>query len=195
MTSDLRQRRVWARPSIAAGNAFQCTGLLFGCVLLLAAARARIRSLAVAEMLAALLAVYLSCHAIAHWFVGRVFGIRFRFYTLGGAADPQNWPLGLRWLMEHAPFFGVQTDKASMETAKPLAKAAMWSAGVTSSALFPTLAAFWAWRTKIPAGKAVFVFMLIWSTGTVLANIFRPTGDYFKARTALKAGSRQAEQI
>jgi hypothetical protein len=37
--------------------------------------------------------------------------------------------------------------------------------------------------------------MLIWSTGTVLANIFRPTGDYFKARTALKVGDRQAEQI
>jgi hypothetical protein len=140
-------------------------------------------------MLAALLAIYLSCHASAHWFVGSALGIRFRFYTLGGAADPHSWPVGLRLLMEHAPFFGVQSDKASMETAKPFAKAAIWSAGVTSSAVLPTLAAFWAWRSKIPAGKAAFVFMLIWSTGTVLGNIFRPTGDYFKARTALKSGA------
>ena len=153
MTPDLGQGRVWTRLSIAAGNAFQCTGLVLGCILLLAAARARSKSLAVAEMLAALLAIYLSCHAIAHWFVGRVLGIRFRFYTLGGAANPQSWPLGLRWLMEHAPFLGVQTDKASMETARPLAKAAMLSAGVTSSALLPTLAAFWAWRSEIPAAK------------------------------------------
>jgi hypothetical protein len=167
----------------------QCTGLVLGCGLLLAASGARIRSLAIAEMLAALLAIYLSCHASAHWFVGSALGIRFRFYTLGGAADPQSWPVGLRLLMEHAPFFGVQSDKASMETAKPFAKAAMWSAGVTSSAVLPTLAAFWAWRSKIPAGKAAFVFMLIWSTGTVLGNIFRPTGDYFKARTALKSGA------
>jgi hypothetical protein len=66
----------------------------------------------------------------------------------------------------------------------------MWSAGVTSSAVLPTLAAFWAWRSKIPAGKLAFIFLLMWSTGTVLGNIFRPTGDYFKARAALKSRER-----
>jgi hypothetical protein len=96
--------------------------------------------------------------------------------------------------MQHAPFFGVQTDKSSMETAKPFAKGAMWSAGVTSSALLPTLTAFCAWRSRIPHGKALFIFMLIWSTGTVLANIFRPTGDFFKARIALKSGLPQPEK-
>src|SRR5438132_13026232 len=36
---------------------------------------------------------------------------------------------------EHLPFFGVQTEKASMQSASPIAKAIMWSAGVTSSAV------------------------------------------------------------
>jgi len=192
MPSDLRQRGVWTRLPIAAGNAIQLAGLIGGALLLYAATRAAIRSIAISETLTALLLIYLSCHAIAHWFVGRVLGIRFRFYTLGGAGDPQSWPPGLRWLMEHAPFFGVQTDKVSMETANPFAKAVMWSAGVTSSALLPTLTALWAWQSKIPHGRALFIFMVIWSTGTVLGNIFRPTGDFFKARSALKFGSPPA---
>jgi hypothetical protein len=185
MTSDLPKRLVWIRLSIPAGNAIQLAGLVFGCLLLLAA-RARATRVAVTEMLAGLLLIYLSCHAIAHWLVGRALGIRFRSYTVGGTANPQGWPFGLRWLMERLPFFGVLTDRASMERASPVAKAAMWSAGVTSSAVLPTRAAFWAWRSAIPAGKAVFLFTLIWSVGTVLGNISRPSGDYFKARMAMK---------
>jgi hypothetical protein len=183
MTSDLPKRRVWLRLSIVFGNAIQLAGLFVGCLLLLEAS-ARFTNLAVVEMLAGLLLIYLSCHAIAHWLVGRLLGIRFRSYTVGGTANPQGWPVGLRWPMQHAPFFGVQTDKVSMDNAKPSAKAMMWSAGVTSSALLPTLGAFWAWHSGISKGNAVFLFTLIWSVGTVIANLFGPGGDYFKARIA-----------
>jgi hypothetical protein len=89
--------------------------------------------------------------------------------------------------MEHVPFFGVQTDRASMERASPAAKAAMWAAGGTSSAALPTLAAFWSWHAPIRMGSVVFLFLLIWSVGTVIANLTGPSGDYFKARTALKS--------
>jgi hypothetical protein len=177
---------VWTRLSIPVGNAIQIAGLVFGCLLLLAAARGRVPSLAVTEMLAGLLLIYFSCHAIAHWMVGRLLGIRFRCYTVGVTANPQGWPVGLRWLMEHLPFFGVLTDKVSMHRARPVAKAAMWAAGVTSSALLPTLGAFWVWRSRLPMGKSVFLFTLIWSVGTVLTNRSRASGDYFKARAAMK---------
>jgi hypothetical protein len=187
MTSDLPKRRIWTRLSVATGNALQIAGLTVGCLLLLAAGRARVTGVAVTEMLAGLFLIYLSCHAIAHWLVGRLLGIRFRSYTVGGTANPQGWPVGLRWLMEHVPFFGVQTDRPSIESASPIARATMWSAGVTSSAALPTLAAFWAWQSRIPTGKAVFLFTLIWSVGTVLGNISRPSGDYFKARMAMKS--------
>jgi len=185
MTLDLRKRRVWLRPSIAAGNAIQLAGFFLGCLLLRTAANAGFAHLAVAEMLAGLFLIYLSCHAIAHWSAGRLLGIRFRCYTVGGTGNPQGWPVGFRWLMEHLPFFGVQTDKASMDDANPFAKAVMWSAGVTASAVVPTLGAFWAWHAEIPKGRAVFWFTLIWGVGTVMANWFAPGGDYFKARAAL----------
>src|SRR5262249_19136157 len=89
---------------------------------------------------------YFCSHAIAHWLMGRAVGIRFLFYTVGGTANPQGWPTGRRWIFERLPFLGVQTEKLSMQKASPRAKALMWSAGVTSSAITPTLGAFWAWR-------------------------------------------------
>jgi hypothetical protein len=82
--------------------------------------------------------------------VGRLAGIRFLFYTVGGTGNPQGWPLGLRWIFERLPFFGVQTEKISMQNVSPGARALMWSAGVTSSAIIPTLGAFWAWRSGVP---------------------------------------------
>jgi hypothetical protein len=187
MTSAPPKRRIWLRPSIAAGNAMQIAGLVLGCLLLMTAAQARTASLAVLEMLVGLVLIYLSCHAIAHWLVGRVLGIRFRSYTVGGTSKPEVWPVGLRWIMEHVPFFGVQTDRDSMKTAVRAVKAAMWSAGVTSSAVVPTLAAFWCVHTHVRMSKLVFLFLLIWSVGTLIANLAGPSGDYFKARMALKA--------
>jgi hypothetical protein len=186
MTSAPPKRRVWLRLSIAAGNAMQIAGLVFGCLLLLGAAQARAAGLAVLEMLVGLLLIYLSGHAIAHWLVGRSLGIRFRCYTIGGTSKPEAWPSGLRWIMEHVPFFGVRTDRDSMKTAAPAARAVMWSAGVTSFAVVPTLAAYWCSHAQVRMGKAAFLFLLIWSVGTLIANRAGPSGDYFKARMALK---------
>jgi hypothetical protein len=154
---------------------------------LLAGARsAHSTNAAVLAMIASWVLLYFCCHATAHWLVGRILGIRFAFYTVGGTSNPEGWPAGLRWVFEHLPFFGVQTEKASMEKASPLAKAIMWSAGVTSSAVFPTLGALWAWRSSVAWSKLFFVFALFWAAGTLASNWTSPTGDYSKARHALR---------
>src|SRR5438445_2403471 len=129
--------------------------------------------------------LYFCCHAIAHWVVGRVLGIRFASYTVGGTGNPEGWPAGLRWLFEHLPFFGVQTEKASMQKASPIARAIMWSAGVTSSAVVPSLGAFWAWRSGVPGSKLFLLFALFWAAGTLPSNWTSRAGDYAKARRAL----------
>jgi hypothetical protein len=109
--------------------------------------------------------LYFCCHAIAHWLVGRILGIRFAFYMIGGAGNPEGWPAGQGWLFEHLPFFGVQTEKASMQNASPIARAIMWSAGVASSAVVPTLGALWAWRSGATLSKLFFLFVLLWAAG------------------------------
>src|SRR5208282_6071684 len=112
---------------------------------------------------------------IAHWAAGRLLGIRFAFYTVGGTGNPEGYPASLRWLFEHLPFFGVQTEKASMQKASPMAKAIMWSAGVTSSAMVPAMAALWAWRASVPGSKLFLIFAVFWAIGALSSNWRSPT--------------------
>jgi hypothetical protein len=179
------KRRVFARLSIAVGNTLQIGGILAACFALSASRSAHSTAIAVITMVLAWVLLYFSSHAIAHWLVGRLLGIRFLFYTVGGTGNPQGWPPGLRWVFERLPFLGVQTEKLSMQKVSPRAKVLMWSAGVTSSAIIPTLGAFWAWRFGVPWSRSFFLFALFWALGTLASNWTSRTGDYSKARRAL----------
>src|SRR5713226_7756709 len=179
------KRRVFARPSIAVGNILQSGGILVAAFALRTSCSTRSTAIAVTLMLLAWALLYFSSHAIAHWLVGRAVGIRFLFYTVGGTGNPEGWPPGLRWIFEHLPFFGVQTEKLSMQNVGPGARALMWSAGVTSSAVIPTLSAFLAWRSGVPWSGWFFLFALFWALGTLASNWTSRAGDYSKARRAL----------
>ncbi len=177
-------RKVFGRVSILAGNALQLAGIAAACFALAAARSAHTKVAAIVAMASAWVLLYFFCHGIAHWAVGRLLGIRFAFYTIGGTGNPEGYPAGLRWVFEHLPFFGVQTDKPSMQKASPTAKAIMWSAGVTSSAVVPTLGAICAWRSGVPGSKPFLIFAVIWAIATLASNWTSRTGDYSKARRA-----------
>jgi hypothetical protein len=179
------RRKIFGRLSILAGNTVQIAGIAAACLAVVAARSAHSTTTAVVAMVVGWILLYFCCHAIAHWFAGRILGIRFALYTVGGTGNPEGWPAGLRWLFEHLPFLGVQTEKSSMQSASPMAKAIMWSAGVTSSAVVPTLSALWAWHSGVPWSKPFFLFALFWAAGTLASNWRSPTGDYAKARRAL----------
>jgi hypothetical protein len=179
------RRKIFGRLSIMTGNAVQIAGVVAAGLALAAARSAHSTRAAVVAMVGGWVLLYFCCHAIAHWVVGRSLGIRFAYYTVGGTGNPEGWPAGLRWWFEHLPFFGVQTEKASMQKASPMARAIMWSAGVTSSAVIPTLGALWAWHSGVPWSKWFFLFALVWSAATLASNWTSRAGDYSKARRAL----------
>jgi hypothetical protein len=179
------RRKIFGRVSIISGNTVQIAGLATACAALALAQSAHSKLAAIAAMIAAWTLLYFFCHGIAHWAVGRLLGIRFAFYTVGGTGNPEGYPTGMRWVFEHLPFFGVQTEKGSMQKASPKAKAIMWSAGVTSSAVVPTLSAFCAWRASVPGSKLFLIFAVCWAIGTLASNWRSSTGDYSKARRAL----------
>jgi hypothetical protein len=185
VSNSLPQRKLFGRLSILAGNGLQIAGIAAAFLALVAARSAPSKHAAMAAMIAAWVLLYFFCHGIAHWTVGRLLGIRFAFYTIGGTGNPEGYPTGLRWVFEHLPFFGVQTEKASMQAARPRAKAIMWSAGVTSSAVVPTLGVVWAWRAGVPGSKPFLIFAVIWAMGALSSNWRSRTGDYAKARRAL----------
>jgi hypothetical protein len=182
------QRKIFGRLSVPAGNALQLTGMAAACGLLFLArsANSQPAPIAAGMMIAAWLLFYFFCHGIAHWAAARLLGIHFAFYTIGGTGNPTGYPLGLRWIFEHLPFFGVQTEKTSMQKASPMSKAIMWSAGVTSSAVVPTLSALYAWHARIPGGKLFTIFAVGWAIGTLSSNWRSSTGDFAKARRVLK---------
>lgn len=163
----------------------QIAGIAAACLALAAARSPHSKAAAIVAMVAAWVLLYFFCHGIAHWAVGRILGIRFAYYTVGGTGNPEGYPAGLRWVFEHLPFFGVQTEKASMQNASPMAKAIMWSAGVTSSAIVPTLGMLCAWRAGVPGSKPFLIFAVIWAIGALASNWTSRTGDYSKARRAL----------
>ena len=181
----LPRRKILGRFSIMVGNVMQISGIVGACLALAAARSVHSTTSAVVAMVVGWVLLYFCCHAIAHWVVGRILGIRFAFYTVGGTGNPEGWPAGLRWLFEHLPFFGVQTEKASMQKASPIARATMWCAGVTSSAVVPALGALWAWRSGVPWSKLFFPLALLCSIGTLASNWTSRSGDYSKARRAL----------
>jgi hypothetical protein len=183
--SDSLRRNIFGRVPIIAGNAIQTAGVAAAGAALALARSPNSKPAAIVAMIAAWILLYFFCHGIAHWAVGRLLGIRFAFYTVGGTGNPEGYPAGMRWVFEHLPFFGVQTEKASMQQASPMAKAIMWSAGVTSSAVVPTLGALCAWKSGVPGSKLFLVFAVFWAIGTLASNWRSRTGDYSKARRAL----------
>lgn len=187
------KRQVFGRLSILAGNTLQIAGIAAACLALAAARAAHSKAAAILAMIAAWVLLYFFCHGIAHWVVGRILGIRFAFYTIGGTGNPEGYPAGLRWVFEHLPFFGVQTDKGSMQSAGPVAKAIMWSAGVTSSAVVPTLGVLCAWRSGVPGSKPFLIFAVIWAIGALASNWTSRTGDYSKARRALRTSTANSK--
>ena len=179
------RRNIFGRVPITTGNAIQIAGVVAACAALALARSLDSKPAAIVAMIAAWILLYFFCHGIAHWAVGRLLGIRFAFYTVGGTGNPEGYPAGMRWVFEHLPFFGVQTEKASMQQASPMAKAIMWSAGVTSSAVVPTLGALCAWKSGVPGSKLFLIFAVFWAIGTLASNWRSRTGDYSKARRAL----------
>ncbi|MCL6511703.1 MAG: hypothetical protein K6U78_13570 [Anaerolineae bacterium] len=179
-----------ARLSIAAGNAAQGVMLLGGIGLLAASTGDPAAWLRLAAMVGGYLLIYFSAHASAHWLVGRLLGITFTHYTIGGSTHAWAYPPGLRQVFARLPFFAVHADKASLHAASPVAQAMMFGAGMTSSVVLCTLAALWCAIGGAPGGAMLLLTNLAWFAGALVAEA-RTHGDYAKASRAL-AGRRRA---
>lgn len=173
-----------ARLSITAGNAIQGAMLAGGIAALALSVSDAAITLRIAGMIVGYLLVYFSVHAPAHWLVGRLAGIRFTHYSIGGATHAAAYPPGMRQLFARLPFFAVHVDKASLRVASPIAQAMMFGAGMTSSVLLCTLAAAWCAIGGAPGGVALLAVNAVWFAGALAAET-RTRGDYAKAAHVL----------
>jgi len=178
----------WLRLPIVTANLIQLVGLIAGAVILYIDAHLQSSDVVrVILMLIGWFAIYICCHAIAHWLIGRLVGIEFQGYGLRGTDHPENYSGVMRSIMNALPTFTVMTKKASMQQARPVAKALMFAAGETSTAICSIFAGWYAWQAGIPGGLVLFVVMVIFNLMSTVVTATIPRGDYNKAWRALRA--------
>lgn len=127
------------RAPVWAGNIVLLVGVLAGAGAVVLAKRTDDHALAGLALVAAGGAWSIAVHDLAHWLVGRVVGIRFTSYFLGGPFPPRP---------------GLKTDYATYLRTPPGARAWMHASGALATKAAPFAAlAFW-WATDAPAWAA-----------------------------------------
>lgn len=189
MSSSLRKSNRKPRQvlSIFMGNLIQSVGIGLGCVFLWISAQPNSLLLRNTAMTGGYLLIYFTSHSSAHYVVGRLGGIKFTHYSIGRSAHASSYPPVIRQIFVRLPFFAVQTDRESLRSARPMARAFMFGAGIVGTVLFCSLAALFAFRADVPGGLVLLIFNGIWQVSSLIAEM-RQGGDL---ATAAKAFSHR----
>jgi hypothetical protein len=180
--------RFWAKLPVLTGNLVQLAGIVAGVLLILAAGAAKdVALLSILLAILGILAVYLCSHAIAHWLVGRIVGLRFAYIGVRGTDHPEAYPPGMRQAMAATPMFTTVSTKRSRAAAGRQAMAAYFAAGETSTTICTVLAGLLTLLVGVPGGAVILVVCVIWVLLAVVTTTLTPKGDYYKARQALRA--------
>jgi hypothetical protein len=178
----------WAKLPVTAGNLMQLGGVILG--LLLVVLAADIKRTGAASAALAVLGIVLtafSSHAIGHWLIGRIVGLRFAFIGVRGTDHPETYPLIARQIMSAMPMFTTVSTRPSREAAGRRALAAYFAAGQTTAILGWIGSAVLARAFAVPASSVILAIMIAWAVGTAVIATVTPKGDYAKALTALRA--------
>ena len=87
--------------------------------------------------------------------------------------------------MSALPMWSTLTDKDSMRQAKPWAKAAMFSAGETSTTIVSITSAAYAAHAGVPAVTHCSTGSVLWALAATITVAIVAKGDYTKAMRAL----------
>lgn len=176
------------------GNVIQISGIVLGAALLALSAQPISNAIRVSAMIAGYLLIYFTTHSLMHHVVGRMLGIQFTHYSIGGSYHAASYPAPLRLLFERLPFFAAHTKTASLKTARPYAKALMYAAGITGTVLFSTAAALFAYQAQTPGAIVLFIFNIIWQVSSLISE-GRATGDLGKAFKAMTPLGRATDPV
>ena len=174
----------WITLSIAQGTALQVGGLVGAALLARIAARRPAHG--GGWLIASRLLAYFCDHAVAHWAVGRLVGIRFTAYGVHGTSHPQVYPPGIRAIFTHLPLLSARTDPQSLRAATPLARAAMYAAGTVSTALVSVIIPLYGMRHGVRHAQGVLVGSSVGMVAILLSEALRGGGDLRRAWDTLR---------
>jgi hypothetical protein len=171
--------------SIPWGNLIQLSGLHSGLGLVARAARVR-PPWGTSMLVAGWLITYLCNHAIGHWAVGRLLGIRFMGYGVHGTTAPGWYPPGMRWIFGHLPLFSARSDPASRRAAHPLGRMLMYLGGPLSTGLTSVGIPLYGRASGIAGARALLIGASLWLIPGFVVECIRPGGDLRRAFRELR---------
>ncbi len=170
----------WFTLSIHQGNVIQLGGLLGGLGLVARAAR-MCEPWGSRLLVAGWLLTYFCNHAIAHWAVGRLCGIRFLDYGVHGTTSPSWYPPGLRWLFLHVPLFSARTEPTSRRAARPVSRLTMYLAAPLFTLFTGLGIPIYGRAVGIPRARALLIGASLWFTPMLVVESIRAGGDLHRA--------------
>jgi hypothetical protein len=181
----------WAKLPVLAGNLLQLGGIAAGVLVVIAAASARSAPAASAVLAVLGIVVTAFCsHAIGHWLIGRLAGLRFAYIGVRGTDHPETYPPVVRQVLSAMPMFTTVSTRRSRQVAGRWALAAYYAAGQTTAIIGWVGSAVLVRALNIPGSAIILAIMIAWAAGTALVATFSAKGDYAKARAALRTTER-----
>jgi hypothetical protein len=127
------------------------------------------------------LLTYFCNHAIGHWAVGRLVGIRFLGYGVHGTTAPGWYPPEMRWVFGRVPLLSAWTDPASRRAAHPLARMLMYLGGPLFTGLTSLGIPLYGRASGVPRARALLIGATLWLIPGSVAECIRPGGDLRRA--------------
>jgi hypothetical protein len=130
------------RIPLAAGNLVESVGMLLGFFLILLAPGARPVSLSFLLYLVAWFCMLFFPHCLTHYVVGRLLGVKFRFYTLTKSSVSKLGNPLFEILASKALVLSLKVDRESLRSVSGRRLAVMFASGAVASMSLPFLVPF-----------------------------------------------------
>lgn len=167
------------------GNLVEIAGILFALYLIVMAPEVTLVPLKLILYLVAWVCLLFFPHSLAHYAVGKLVGVRFRYYSFGKSSVYKlRIPL-LSIIASRSPVFTLRVDRGSLQSLSRGGRIAMFSSGAVASMVLPFLVAFASFR-DLPMVFSIFLLLLS-AANLVFDSYFSPkAGDVSRAISAAK---------
>ena len=173
------------RIPVSVGNLVEIAGILFALYLIVMAPEVTFVPLKLILYLVAWVCLLFFPHSLTHYVVGRLVGIRFRYYSLGKSSVYRLGIPFLSMIASRSPVLTLRVDRRSLQSVGRGGRIAMFSSGAVASMVFPFFVALASFR-DLPTVFSVFLLLL--SAANLMFDFyFSPkAGDVSRAISASK---------
>lgn len=174
-----------ARIPIAVGNLVEITGILFALYLIVVTAEVALVLLKLILYLVAWACLLFFPHSLTHYAVGRLAGVKFRYYSFGKSSVYKLRIPFLSMIASRSPVLTLKVDRGSLQLVGRGGRLAMFSSGAVASMVLPFFVAFASFR-DLPTEFSVFLLLLS-AANLLFDSYYSPkAGDISRAISAAK---------